>query len=102
MVKRFRSCFICGVEIDSEKKLVTLEDSGKNSFYIFTDKCSPEALASFQMWFENFYVKGIPQVLTILDYSIAENEDGENVYTVNKMIAGSSSLVKETLDGKQA
>ena len=85
-VKRFRSCFICGVEVHSSK--IVLEDSGHQCFAI--DKSDSLAMESFAKWFKEFYLKGIPQVLTILEYSFVE-KDGEQMCLVNKLIPGATS-----------
>ena len=100
IVKRFRSCFICGVEIYSHK--ILLEDSGKNIYIILRDSASIDTLESFNRWFKNVYLKGIPQVLTVLDYRIDEDEDGISCQIVNKIVAWNttSDTTKENSNGK--
>lgn len=85
-VKKFRSCYICGVEIG--QKDVLLEDSGKNTFIVHRDNAI--AIESFKLWFEEVFMKGVPQVLTIIDYSTEANADGEAVCAVNKMVVGTA------------
>ena len=82
-VKRFRSCFICGVEIHDD--FVVLEDSGRNQFII--DKKDKMAIESFVFWFKNVYLRGVPQVLSIIDYSIVQKNEAESYCLVNKIVA---------------
>ena len=93
-VKLFNSCFITDVEIND--KMIILTDSTKQCFYIYRYNCAPETISSFEMWFKMLYLRGIPQTLTIVDYSIAQNEDGESIRIVNKLIAGTSILEKSS------
>lgn len=86
-VKRFRSCFICGVELHDD--VVVIEDSGKNQYVI--DKQNKDAIESFVLWFKTVYLKGIPQVLSIIDYSIASKNADESFYLVNKIVASPSA-----------
>lgn len=82
-IKRFKSCFLCCVEMHD--KFIMLEDSNKDRFYI--DREDKAALESFVFWFKNVYIKGIPQVLTIIDYSYVNKSEDEVVCMVNKLIA---------------
>ena len=82
-IKRFKSCFLCCVEMHD--KFIMLEDSNKDRFYI--DREDKVALESFVFWFKNVYIKGIPQVLTIIDYSYVNKSEDEVVCVVNKLIA---------------
>ena len=82
-VKRFRSCFICGVEMHDD--IVVLEDSGRNQFII--DKKDKMAIESFVFWFKNVYLRGVPQVLSIIDYSIVQKNEAESYCLVNKIVA---------------
>jgi len=69
--------------------IIVIEDSGKNQYTI--DRDNEDAMKSFTQWFKSIYIKGIPQVLTIIDYSIARKNDDESFYLVNKIICPSSS-----------
>ena len=101
MKKRFWSCFVCGVEIDD--KFVTLEDTARNQFFIDRANASKETLLEFKDWFNNVYMKGIPKTMTIIDYSIGENADGEAVKLVNKLVSPiDASCNAEDDDGQQA
>lgn len=91
IVKRFRSCFICGVEVHSE--YIVLEDSGRNLFIV--DKQDKQAFESFVPWFKNVYLKGIPQVLTVIEYSIVPKNNDESYCKVNKIVANSLDNKKE-------
>ena len=82
-VKRFRSCFICGVEMHTN--CIILEDSGRNQFFI--DKNNKSALDSFVLWFKSVYLRGIPQILSIIDYSIVQKNENESICLVNKIVA---------------
>jgi len=88
MTKRLSSCFICDVEINDTQIILT--DSGKKCFYIDRKACSKETIDSFKTWFENCYMKGIAQMITIVDYVIGENSDGESIMVVNKLISGAN------------
>ena len=82
-VKRVRSCFICGVEMHDD--IVVLEDSGRNQFII--DKKDKMAIGSFVFWFKNVYLRGVPQVLSSIDYSIVQKNEAESYCLVNKIVA---------------
>lgn len=100
-VKRFRSCFICGVELHDT--VIVLEDSGRNQFII--DKKDKAAVESFAFWFKSVYLRGIPQVLSIIDYSIEQKNDDESFCRVNKIIAdpghGQQSNEKHTTESEK-
>ena len=87
--KKFRSCFITGVEVNDD--MIVLEDSVHLYWHIDRKACSPELVKSFKSWFDNIYMKGIPQTLTIFEYSIGTNADGESIHIVNKIYNGQSS-----------
>lgn len=99
-VKRFRSCFICLVEMHDN--FIGLEDSGHNAFVI--DRSNKEAVASFMFWFKNVYLKGIPQVLTIIDFDIVQKNEDEYINLVNKIVAnpeGNPLLNKQAKEDQQ-
>lgn len=82
-LKRLRSCYICEVSIYSD--YVVLEDSGRVEYYITKDNI--DAMASFKLWFSTVFMKGIPQVLTIVDYAVMTSKDGDSIFSVNRIIA---------------
>ena len=93
-VKRFRSCFICGVEMHDD--IVVLEDSGRNQFII--DKKDKMAIGSFVFWFKNVYLRGVPQVLSIIDYSIVQKNEEESYCLVNKIVANPNPNEQPPID----
>ena len=93
-VKRFRSCFICGVEIHDDT--IVLEDSGRNQFII--DKKDKTAVESFAFWFKSVYLRGIPQVLSIIDYSIVQKNEAESYCLVNKIVANPNPNEQPPID----
>ena len=106
-IKRFKSCFLCCVEMHD--RFIMLEDSNKDRFYI--DREDKVALESFVFWFKNVYIKGIPQVLTIIDYSYAKKSEDEVMCIVNKLVANprfesipesSSESTTSKLDGNDS
>ena len=93
-VKRFRSCFICGVEMHDD--IVVLEDSGRNQFII--DQKDKMAIESFVFWFKNVYLRGVPQVLSIIDYSIVQKNEAESYCLVNKIVANPNPNEQSPID----
>lgn len=102
IVKRLRSCFICGIEIYNHK--IVLEDSGRSTYTVLREDKPSDALESFNRWFKDVYLKGIPQILTVIDYRIEEDEDGVAHQVVNKIVSWTniSNSTRENIDGKQA
>ncbi len=84
--KRLSSCFICDVEVNDSQ--IILIDCGRRCFYIDKKSAAKETLDSFKTWFESCYMKGIPQMITIIDYKIEENADGEAIMAINKLFPG--------------
>lgn len=80
--KRLMTCFVIGVDIASDE--ILLQTSNRLEFCI--DKSNEVAVESFTNWFNNSYVKCIPQTLTLLDYSI-EVKDSISIYKVNKILS---------------
>ena len=83
--KRFISSFICKVDIESDK--IVLEDSSHNQYYIDRSKASIETIENFKLWFAEVYMKAIPATMTIVDYTIGENVDGESIMVVNHLVS---------------
>ena len=81
--KRFRTCYIVDVALGDEA--VVLEDSAHNEFYFPRD--DKDAAESFKTWFCDFFLKGIPQCLTIIEYSIIDTPDGLSKMRISKIFA---------------
>lgn len=102
VLKRFKSCFLC--EVEFYPNYVIVIDSNKVEYYIMTDNV--DAISSFKFWFTNVFMKGIPQVLSIIEYDIKSTEDDGTFYYVNRLIAnpGTKSepnLLNEDSNSKQ-
>lgn len=80
--KKLMSCFVTGVDITSDS--IFLQTSSRTEFYIA--KSNKVAVDSFTEWFNNSYVKCIPQTLTLIDYSI-KMDDGVSICEVNKIVS---------------
>ena len=91
--KKFRSCFICGVDIEGNQ--VVLEDSGRNAYVFDLSTATDELKAQYKDWFKNIYLKCIPQVLTVLEYHISTNADGESICVIDKMFINKDNTDKE-------
>lgn len=83
-MKKFNSCFICNVEIGDGK--IVLQDSYRNDFYIVKGDSPKSAFDEFKNWFREIYLACIPQTLTVLQYHISENADGESVAVIDRLI----------------
>ena len=76
--------------------IVVLEDSGRNQFII--DKKDKMAIESFVFWFKNVYLRGVPQVLSIIDYSIVQKNEAESYCLVNKIVANPNPNEQPPID----
>lgn len=83
-MKKFNSCFICNVEVGDGK--VMLQDSYRNDFYIVKGDSPNTAFDEFRNWFKDIYLACIPHTLTVLQYHISENIDGESIAVIDRMI----------------
>ena len=63
-IKLLKSCFLC--DVNFYKDYIVVIDSRKVEYFIM--RSDTEAISTFKFWFENVYMKGIAQVLTIIDY----------------------------------
>lgn len=98
-LKRFKSCFLC--EVEFYKDYVIVIDSSKVEYYIMLDNVS--AVESFKLWFTNVFMKGIPQVLSIIEYDVVSMENDGTFYYVNRLIANNktqheSNILNEDID----
>ena len=78
----FISCFICGVDFEDE--YVVLTDSGRQRYFI--SKNDKEVIADFKKWFDDIYLKCVPQKLTVLRYDIVDKNEFEAICVVKKMV----------------
>lgn len=82
-IKLLKSCFLC--DVNFYKDYIVVIDSRKVEYFIMLSDA--DAISTFKFWFENVYMKGIAQVLTIIDYKVMPTEDGDSFFYVNKLIA---------------
>lgn len=84
-VKMFASCFMTDVSISHDE--IVIEDSIRRQFFIDLKNASKELVDNFKTWFSDVYMACVPQVLTIVDYSIKPNADGESCRYVNRLVS---------------
>jgi hypothetical protein len=78
---RYRSCYIVDIIIKNDN--IQLSDSvGRN--YIVAN--SEIALESYKKWFNNVFLKGIAQTLTIFEYIIVDISECEMELHITKFL----------------
>ena len=82
------SCFICEVVLD--KDTIELIDSGHHSFYIY--RSNDDVMKQFKEWFVSIYKACVPQTLTVVQYTVEDN-DGDPEMRVDKLFYKSHASV---------
>ena len=99
-VKRFMSCFLCGVEVH-DSYIVLTDASERHSFVLKKD--NKAAMESFAKWFKEIYLTCVPQQLTVVDYDFVQDDDGQAACIVNRLITkNAASAAEGDSNGKQA
>lgn len=99
-VKRFMSCFLCGVEV-YDSNIVLTDASERHSFVLKKD--NKAAMESFAKWFKEIYLTCVPQQLTVVDYDFVHDNDDQALCIVNKLIIkNAASAAEGDSNGKQA
>lgn len=85
----FKSCYI--IEVIVDKNYITLIDTTQTRYYINTN--NKNILSQFKSWFNEIFLKGISQTLTIFQYELADVSECETKMLIVKFLRKTQQLI---------